>query len=280
MAQIKELGNKRWSVNSIGQTMVHLDGPLKFRMGVASNDPDYQNEVEHQRKIPRRFGIAAREVSNSQFDEFWKTHFASFDKPQFGPGSDIDLPRAGVTWYMAAAYCNWLSEKEGKQPVYARNDDGKFAEGMRCDARTFDNGGYRLPTEAEWEYACRAGTETSRYYGHSLSLLRQYARLTDWERVSLLKTGSLLPNDFGLFDMLGNVTEWCHDADYDYNALANDQSSDYIFNKVLNSRYCVMRGGSYRSRPPDAQSAVRAKYEPGVSEFTIGFRVARSLPSP
>ena len=278
LAQSKAMVSRRWSVNSAGQTMVHIDGPLKFRMGVAGNDPDYQNEVEHQRRIPRRFAIAATEVSISEFAEFWKTHSASFDTPQFGPGSDGNLPRAGVSWYMAAAYCNWLSEKEGKQPVYAQNDKGKFAGGMRCDARAFDLGGYRLPTEAEWEYACRAGTETSRYYGHSLALLRQYARLTDWEKVSLVKAGSLLPNDFGLFDMLGNVMEWCHDADYDYKAFANDQSSDYIFNKILNSRYCVMRGGSYRSRPPDAQSGVRAKYEPGVSEFSIGFRVARSLP--
>jgi eukaryotic-like serine/threonine-protein kinase len=278
LAKSNEVGQRRWSVNSAGQTMVHFDGPLEFRMGVPGNDPDYQNEIEHQRRIPRRFAIGATEVSISQFDEFWKKYAASFDKPQFGPGSGKDLPRAGVTWYMAVAYCNWLSEKEGKQPVYARNDDGKFAAGLRCDAQAFDKGGYRLPTEAEWEYACRAGTETGRYYGHSLALLRQYARLTDWDKVSLLPAGSLLPNDFGLFDMFGNVMEWCHDADYDYKALANQPSSDYVFHPVINSRYCVMRGGSYRSRPPDAQSGVRAKYEPGVSEFTIGFRVARSLP--
>ena len=87
---------------------------------------------------------------------------------------------------------------------------------------SFDSGGYRLPTEAEWEYACRAGAETSRYFGNSWGLLRQYARLTTWEDASPSPCGSLLPNDFGLFDMLGNVTEWCHDADYDDKDFENE----------------------------------------------------------
>ena len=185
---------------------------------------------------------------------------------------------SGVTWFMAAAYCNWLSEKEGKEPVYAVSPNGKVAEGMQVKASAFDQGGYRLPTEAEWEYACRAGTETSRYYGHSVALLREYARLTEWEEISPLPRGSLLPNDFGLFDMLGNVMEWCHDADYDYKDLANEATVDYIFSGVINSRYHVMRGGSYDSRPPGAQSGARVRYEISLSHFTIGFRVARSLP--
>jgi eukaryotic-like serine/threonine-protein kinase len=278
LSRVKETGSRRWSVNSSGQTMVHIDGPLKFRMGVPGNDQNFQNEPAHQRRIPRRFAIAATEVSIGEFAEFWKNHSAEFPKPDLSFGSGEDPPRSGVTWYMAAAYCNWLSAKEGKEPVYAVNADGKFAEGMRVKAEAFDKGGYRLPTEAEWEYACRAGTETSRYFGHSVGLLREYAWFRPWEESSLLSRGSLLPNDFGLFDMLGNLMEWCHDADYDYNEFASEAKSDYIFKEVISSRYYVMRGGSFDSRPPDAQSGVRVRYEPGLSHFTIGFRVARSLP--
>jgi eukaryotic-like serine/threonine-protein kinase len=277
LSQSKEMGNRRWSVNSVGQTMVSIDGPLEFRMGDPRSGPNYQHEVEHQRTIPRRFAISATEVSIGEFEEFWKSHAADFPDSQLHTGSDKDLPRGGVSWYIAAAYCNWLSEKEGKEPVYARNKDGKFAKGMRVKLEAFDKGGYRLPTEAEWEYACRAGTETNRYYGNSLALLFQHARLTSSED-SLRPCGTLLPNDFGLFDVLGNLMEWCNDFDYEYKDLANQTKSDHRFEEEINSPYYVLRGGSYQSLPPNAQSGARAKYMPGESHFTNGFRVARSLP--
>ena len=117
-------------------------------------------------------------------------------------------------WYSAAHYCNWLSEQEGlpkDQWCYLPNEAGAYAEGMSIPADVLERTGYRLPTEAEWEYACRAGAVTSRYYGHSIDLLDAYARYQANSKEHAWACGSLFSNDLGLFDMLGNVCEWCQD---------------------------------------------------------------------
>src|SRR3954452_2229741 len=116
---------------------------------------------------------------------------------------------------MHAHYCNWLSEQEGlpkDQWCYLPNEAGDYAEGMSIPADVLERSGYRLPTEAEWEYACRAGAVTSRYYGHAIELLSAYVRYQANSSERAWMCGSLLPNDLGLFDMLGNVYEWSYDS--------------------------------------------------------------------
>ena len=111
----------------------------------------------------------------------------------------------GFSWYNAAAYCNWLSRQEGLPECYEPNPDGEYATGMKIKPDALRLGGYRLPTEAEWEYACRAGAGTSRFYGASPELLGRYAWYNANSQEQAWPCGSLQPNELGLFDMLGNV---------------------------------------------------------------------------
>jgi formylglycine-generating enzyme required for sulfatase activity len=147
--------------------------------------------------------------------------------------------------------------------------------------------GYRLPTEAEWEYACRAGTMTSRYYGLSETLLARYAWYRANSQNRTWPVGSLKPNDFGLFDMHGNAWEWC-----DNQYLHYPKAGDAIFEDlgstepVLDTKDRVLRGGAFLNRPVIVRSAYRANtppayrliFLPAHRDFYTGFRPARTLP--
>src|SRR5207302_9914000 len=133
-----------------------------------------------QRRISRNFAIASKPVTVAQWQRFLKERpevprSPSQDLKRYSP--EANGPIIGVSWYMAAAYCNWLSEKEGiakEQWCYLVNEKGEYAEGMKPAPDYLKRTGYRLPTEAEWESACCAEATTSRYYGSSVELLPRY----------------------------------------------------------------------------------------------------------
>src|SRR5262249_34071029 len=157
--------------------------------------PEGQEELRHWRRIGRSFAIASREVTVKQFLRFRKDH--PVDR-QGAPSPDCPINM--VSWYDAAAYCNWLSEQEGipkEQWCYEPNEKGEYAQGMKLAASYLQRTGYRLPTEAEWEYACRAGATTRYYFGESDELLPRYARYGVNSQGRLWPVGSLKPNDFG-----------------------------------------------------------------------------------
>ena len=217
LSKLKDRGDRRWFVNSQGQTFAVIEGPVEFRMGSPPTDTErFSEEILHRRIIPRRFAIATQEVTVEQYQEFVKENPAHdhADNDRYSP--DPKGPMNGMSWYHAAAYCNWLSRKENLPECYEPNDQGQFAEGMTIRADALSRTGYRLPTEAEWEYACRSGTGTSRYYGVSVNMLGRYAWFLATSPDRAQPCGSLLPNDLGLFDMLGNVYEWCQERALSY----------------------------------------------------------------
>ncbi len=185
------------------------------------------------------------------------------------------MPQGGITWYDAAAYCNWLSAKEEiaeEQWCYEPNAVGIYGPGMRIADDYLSRRGYRLPTEAEWEYACRAGSDTEYYFGNNVRHLRHYAacrNVADQPR----RVGAAKPNDFGLFDMSGNVAEWCQDAHGNQTTgLAKTQQV------VLDKQDRVVRGGAFADPAPSLRSFSRSKCPPHERRSTVGFRVARTYP--
>ena len=205
----KDRGERRWFVNSQGQTFVVIEGPVEFRMGSPPTDTEHiaGNEAPRRMRIPRRFAIAAKEVSVEQFQRFLKLGGITIDRHQVSASNlsrcspDPQGPWIAPDWYTAAHYCNWLTEQEGlpkEQWCYLPNEAGAYAKGMSIPADVLQRTGYRLPTEAEWEFTCRAGAVTSRYYGNSIDLLDAYARYLANSKDHAWSCGSLLPERPGI----------------------------------------------------------------------------------
>jgi formylglycine-generating enzyme required for sulfatase activity len=234
--------------------------------------------------IPRRFAVAATAVTTEQWQRFLRTNselgLPSNYVNEYSP--DPDGPMIGFNWYIAARYCNWLSEQEGlpsNQWCYLRNGAGDYAEGMTIPADVLERTGYRLPTEAEWEYACRAGTVTSRYFGLSIELLEKYAWYQANSRDHAWSCGSLLPNDLGLFDMLGNESEWVQDRLQRPAPERKWPLSDIIktFNNIFDKHAYIVRGGTFVNQPAAIRSASRLRFAPSNRAPRAGFRPTRTF---
>ena len=177
-------------------------------------------------------------------------------------------PVQNVNWNDAVLFCNWLSRREGLTVCYERTGETEHIKGDGNAWRLVaDADGYRLPTEAEWECACRAGTVTTFSHGEVPSLLSHYA-VHGAGRTE--PTASHLPNGWGLFDMHGNIWEWCHDWRGRYG------SQSLVFDPRGPDRGTVrvVRGGSFAA-DTSARSTIRGGAPPGKRFWKYGFRVLR-----
>jgi eukaryotic-like serine/threonine-protein kinase len=272
----KEKAEPQWYVNGQGQTMVVIPKPVgAFAMGspptekgrlAAVEKNGFDSEFQHSEGIGRSFAVAAKPVTASEYRSFDNSF-----KVDLRYAREADCPVVGVSWYDAAAYCNWLSEKEGlKEQSCYETVEGR----LQLKDNYLHLTGYRLPTEAEWEFACRAGAKTARFYGESEELLEDYG----WFSSRSKPVGGKRPNDLGLFDMHGNVWNWCLDA---FIPVPRDGREPITWDKedVINPRsnLRVMRGGSFLNLPLTARSAYRDRTPASAVYHSYGFRVARTF---
>jgi formylglycine-generating enzyme required for sulfatase activity len=243
--------------NSIGVKLVLIPAG-EFLMGSPDSDTDASpdEKPQHQVRITRPFYLGATELTQGQY------RGVTGETPSLFKGSD-DLPVEQVSWNDAIAFCNKLSEREGLMPYY------QFGAGVQSGGD-----GYRLPTEAEWEYACRAGTSTRYCFGDDVASLGEYAWFQQ-DKSSVPRThpvGQKRPNKFGLYDMHGNLWEWCWDG-YDKDYYRQSPVVDAI--SPLRASGRVIRGGSWGVFSRRARSATRDGSAPENGGSLLGFRVAR-----
>jgi formylglycine-generating enzyme required for sulfatase activity len=270
----------QWYVNGQRQTFVVLPGPVEFLMGLRSGEGG-SNQRIHRRRINRNFALAAMPVTREQFERF-RPNF-SYDRMRRFP--DADCPITGMTWYEAAEYCNWLSQEEGLPETewcYKRNSDGRYEEGMTLAANYLSRTGYRLPTEAEWEYACQAGAVTHRSYGESDQLLEKYVWYAGNSQGKIRPVGRLKPNDWGFFDLLGNIFECCQNLytpyDPDQGGKPTEDREDTTSISDRDSR--TARGSMFVDFARGLRSAQRNSSVPGTWYGHLGFRPARTVNLP
>lgn len=178
---------------------------------------------------------------------------------------------------MAAAYCNWSSKEEGiprEQWCYETNPQGEVT---KLKDQYLSLTGYRLPTGAEWEYACRAGSLTCWYYGAGEELLGKYAWYSRNSDNLSRPVGSLKPNDFGLFDGHGNVWCWCQEGFRWYWQHHGGQAVEDPEDDLSLQEARVLRGGCFIDRPWILRSAFRDVNAPTAHTWYIGFRVAKTF---
>jgi formylglycine-generating enzyme required for sulfatase activity len=275
----------QWDLAPNGHTMVIVSGPVKFRMGSPiGEDRRFPFENQHLRRIDHSFAVSTKEVTIEQFRKF-DPSFPLDDRYTNQPSCPANL----ANWFHAARYCNWLSAQANIDHSQWCYPDKIDESSTTLTADSVERVGFRLPTEAEWEYLCRAMTETARPFGESEELLPRYAWTFGNSKDRAYPVGLLLPNEFGLFDILGNVWEWCHDGPGPGDATVIPPYPSGAENQPVQDRVValslegassrrMLRGGAFDYAPCQARSAHRYMVRPNLVEGTIGFRVVRTLP--
>jgi formylglycine-generating enzyme required for sulfatase activity len=234
--------------------MFVVRGPVSVNMGSPADEPGHEKEEAIVRKtVPYSFAVSLHEVTLEQMQQYQPGFAFAEDVTK-----DIRCPATKVSFDDAVRYCRWLSEQEGvpeEQMCYNADSTSGAGNAHLSDER-LRRTGYRLLTEVEWEYVCRAKSTTPWHCGSSEEHLTAFAwfAVNSPDRVN--PVGLLLPNSFGLFDMAGNVVEWCHSG-----------PTDSIFR---------LRGGTYDDQARMLRSA-HQRHQSNTGYSLNGFRLARTI---
>ncbi len=265
--------------------------PAEFIRGSPAREKGRQpDEAPHPVQFEKTFLVARNEVTQDQFEKFLGFNPSGFSANGENKAKVKDLktgtfPVESVTWYDALAFCNALSAKDGYDPYYELEDVKKNGDRIAQATVTVKGGrGYRLPTEAEWEYACRAGSATRFHFGEDCTGVEgNYKCIISGgyggsvEKPGLGRTapvGGYAANRAGLRDTHGNVAEWCWDC----------YERDYPVAKVAlvdpsgpaAGTHRIVRGGSWLVTDTHCRSASRHRLTPDEFKDFVGFRVART----
>jgi len=260
--------NSECEGNSVAQTIelnFHIEGMVfveggTFEMGDHFDEGDSDELPLHDVTLSSFF-IGQYEVTQGEYEA------VTGDTPAHSYGVGDDYPVYYVSWYYAVEYCNALSIQEGLIPCYELSD-------WSCD---FSADGYRLPTEAEWEYASRGGVNwTDNYkYSGTTDNLGDYAWYISNSGYQTHEVGTKLPNQLDIYDMSGNVYEWCngwYSSSYYGSSPANNPTGPD------NGSNRVARGGRWGENANYCRVADRYSQDPGDSSHNIGFRILRAYP--
>jgi len=243
---------------STGIEFISVQGGC-YQMGDSVGDGDPNERPVHQVCVTD-FAIGKTEVTNAQYKKFRPEHNSGTSQKMALDGEN--QPVVNVSWEDATAFIKWLAHKSGQT--------------------------YRLPTEAEWEYAARAGSIQSRYWGNNPNEACKYANVADitakktWNKWTSFAcddgyavaapVGSFMSNGYGLYDMLGNVWEWCDDV---YNSEAYTKLPKDNPDYGGAGEYRVMRGGGWSNGPLGIRSSHRVGLSPDFGHHALGFRVVK-----
>ena len=252
-------------------TMVSIPAG-SFLMGSPEDEPGRDSDEGPQRTV----NVSAFEMSETEITEKQWEDIMGWSSSCYKRGDNC--PTEYVTWFDCASFCNELSEADGLTKCYTITNIGYSGNNIAtaqvtCD---FEADGYRLPTEAEWEYACRAGTTTRYYTGDSDSDLGRAGWYSVNSSSQKQEVGQKEASAWGLYDMHGNVWEWCWDwYDEQYYGTQPDPDSDPMGPDSGTDR--VVRGGSFYFGAEFCRSADRSNFVPNSVGYCVGFRVVRSV---
>ncbi len=240
-----------------------------FTMGDTWGDGFDSEKPLHEVLLTYNFYIGKYETTFDEYDAFCEA--TSRSKPSDSGWGRGDRPVINVSWWDAIDYCNWLSEKEKLPKAYDSNGNLLDKNG----SITTDPSkvlGYRLPTEAEWEYAARGGNKSTGYKYSGSDNVGDVAWYSSNSGSKTQEVGKKAPNELGIYDMSGNVWEWCSDwyGNYSSSAQTNPYNNSGLFR--------VFRGGSWNYDATYTRVAGRYDYSPSRTYDGLGFRICRTVP--